>query len=264
MSKIPDSNRPVRDLAPSGVTRHSNRRANLIRGVFRAHAGQAKASGSSERKLSIHKELPLGLVSWRVVADILVARFHVSQPDAAKLILKFKHELSHSFNLFLHLESRLPKGFSALCLAITEAHGTDSIEVFFEERTFGVDLKQSIHFRPRRNDDGSRTVDLSIKQCAAVGKLRLELNNRMAMVAFQAFLVLIGAIVSSIAIGLFLYSIAVLVLFLLEPGLMLKAATDQAHLGLALLTILTFIAWSGGRFVRHYLTFKRKIDDKIG
>jgi hypothetical protein len=213
--------------------------------------------GLKAEVLKIREEIEFDAVRWSKVLDLLVSKFKYSFEEADLLVHDFLKRFRKPFNLYWFLNRHLSRPDNSVLAAVCNCHGADTV-VLHRRRAlsmFGlkVEYAQSIEFepnlRPTQSDALPGTCLPRIE--TTILRRKIVLLDTRQTVLFQAGLTLLALVAYVLIMGLVLYGLAVITLFVLRPYETTMAATRSLHLGFALLSVLVGVAGFFGRAVNN-------------
>lgn len=228
--------------------------------------------------LRVTRHMDFESVRWTSVRELMTSKFRVSAADADIAVRSFGKRFVTPFNLYWFLHRSLTTADNTLVACVCEVHGADEI-VLQRDRLlyvapFRLDYRQEILFRPTfRKTPGADedtlcvpTIDFTI-----MGK-HLRIQTVAQDMLFLIVLTLV-ALLSYVAAGsLFLYGLAVFLLFVALPADTASVAARHASVGLALvatIVAMSFLCLRAGKNVigvlcAKYIVASRKLSARGG
>lgn len=215
------------------------------------------------KNLKIKQSVDFKDVRWAKVLDLLTTKFHLSFFEADSALKDFLKRFSRPFNLFWFLNPSLTVMDNKIIAALCESLGADSImlrrEYAFRAGMVRMDYRQRIEFEPvLKVAEGGKTGScLPFIELTVLGRIFLLYSVREVLFV-QLLITLMAICFYVVVVGLLLYGLAILVVFLSVPGETTALATRHAPFGLALLCALVGIAAICGRAVLNLAQLLKK------
>lgn len=215
-------------------------------------------------ELRITLTLSVDEVHWPQVLELLTKRNRLSFRQADAILQSFFERFLKPFNLYWFTKDRLSPEDNKLAAAICECHGADTI-IMTVERPFRAGpirsfYQQSISFAPqlRASEQAPEGRCAARIELSVFGRTHVVSSLSEALFLYAVFS-FVGVFSFVFAMGAFLYSLAVFLLFLDSPDGITEAATKDPTVGLALLCFLVATAAIFGRAVSNLanLAYKR-------
>ena len=205
-------------------------------------------------RMIIRHALPIEHVNWAAVLDLMVRRFKIPFVAADKQLNDFLKRFCRPLNLAWFLDSALSEDDNLLMQLVGECHGADIVTLVFERRIrLGpgcIAYRHAYEFEPRFGRAQATGTVRPRVELRILGR-QVTLASARAVALCQLLVSLLGVVFYVVVVGLLLYGLSVLMLFLREPMDVTRAATSRASIGTALLCVLVAVAALTGRAVRN-------------
>lgn len=213
--------------------------------------------------LRIRRVIDGDAVNWIHVLDALVKNFSLSFRQADKLVRQFRRKFFSPLNIEWFLGSKLSNSENIVSASICETLGADQVVLTFNKAyTFAAchfKFEQLIELTPDMHRDLSHTMNGHKKALMAViifGR-RIEITSLLRLILIQSGII-VGAILSYVVLMLMLlYTISVILLFVMDPVEITNVAVNHGSFGLALLSFFVLAAAVCGRAIKNVLRLVR-------
>lgn len=208
-------------------------------------------------KINIRKRIDFDDVWWAGVLDLLVKRFGMPFEQASVSLRRFFGRFRRIFNLYWYTHRILSEEDNRIVAAICECHGADVITLVLQRSLsigiFNIDYHQMIEFEPRFRRDEAEAGKGALRPRieVRVGRRLLTFSTLWGALFFYFLATLVAVVVSALLVGLFLYGLAVFLLFIVLPIDVTIAATRFGPIGVALLCFLVGGAALFGRAIKN-------------
>lgn len=196
-------------------------------------------------------------IHWPSVASVLVANLKLPECGASKTLRQFLEKLREPFEIHWFVNPIMSTEENACAAAICQTIGADSAVVQIKRtiRIAGLRFayQADVEFEPsfRRGEASSGAGRARPVVSLGIGgwTWRLDHCDKVLFAGLSSSLA--AGFAYAVLYGMVLYGVAVLSIFLVEPGEMTKIAVSKLHIGLALLGTLVGAAAIFGAAVKN-------------